>query len=195
MVNLKSTGQKARKQIWKHSHTHTHTLVYFSIHPSMKVKVKSVSCVQLLATLQTVAHQAPPSMGFSRQEYWSGLPFPSPGDPPNPGIEPSSPALQADSLLSEPPGNPSICIKNHEFLWYLQFQSNYTGFVLASFLYIFITPFSNNEKIDTYTVCCSVAKSCPTLCDPMDCSMPDSSVFHYLLELAQIHVHWVGDAI
>ena len=116
MVNLKSTGQKARKQIWKHSHTHTHTLVYFSIHPSMKVKVKSVSCVQLLATLQTVAHQAPPSMGFSRQEYWSGLPFPSPGDPPNPGIEPSSPALQADSLLSEPPGNPSICIKNHEFL-------------------------------------------------------------------------------
>ena len=51
-----------------------------------------------LATPWTVAHQAPLSMGFSRQEYWSGLPFPSPGDLPNPGIEPGSPALQADAL-------------------------------------------------------------------------------------------------
>ena len=46
-------------------------------------------------------------MGFSRQEYWSGLPFPSPGDLPNPGIEPRSPALQADALTSEPPGKPT----------------------------------------------------------------------------------------
>ena len=53
-------------------------------------------------TLQTVAYQAFPSVGFSRQEYWSGLPFPSPEDLPDPGIEPGSPALQADSLLSEP---------------------------------------------------------------------------------------------
>ena len=68
------------------------------------LKVKSLSCVQLFATLWTVAHQAPPSVGFSRQEYWSGLPFPSPGDLPNPGIEPRSPALQADTLPSEPPG-------------------------------------------------------------------------------------------
>ena len=52
----------------------------------------------------TVAHQAFPSMGFSRQEYWSGLPFPSPGDIPNSGTEPRSLVLQADSLLSEPPG-------------------------------------------------------------------------------------------
>ena len=52
--------------------------------------------------------QAPPSMGFPRQEYWSGLPFFSPGDLPNPGIEPRSPALQADSLLSEPPENPKV---------------------------------------------------------------------------------------
>ena len=51
-----------------------------------------------------VAHQAPLSGEFSRQEYWSGLPFPSPGDLPYPGIESGSPALQADSLLSEPPG-------------------------------------------------------------------------------------------
>ena len=55
-----------------------------------------------------IACQAPPSMGFSRPEYWSGLPFPSPGDPPNPGIEPlGSPVLQADSLLSELQGSPT----------------------------------------------------------------------------------------
>ena len=54
----------------------------------------------------TVAHQAPLSMGFSRQEYWSGLPFPSPGDLPDPGMEPRSPTLQADALTSAPPGKP-----------------------------------------------------------------------------------------
>ena len=68
------------------------------------MKVKLFSYIQLFATPRTVAHQALPSMEFSRQEYWSGLPFPSPGDHPNPGIEPRSPALQADALLSEPPG-------------------------------------------------------------------------------------------
>ena len=65
------------------------------------MKVKSLSCVQLFATPWTVAYQAPLSMGFSRQEYWSGLPFPSPGDLPNPGMEPESPSLQADALTSE----------------------------------------------------------------------------------------------
>ena len=69
-------------------------------------EVKSLSRVRLFATLWTVAYQAPPSVGFSRQEYWSGLPFPSPGDLPNPGIEPRSPALPTDALPSEPPGNP-----------------------------------------------------------------------------------------
>ena len=63
------------------------------------------SCLTL-ETPWTVACQAPLCMGFSRQESWSGLPFPSPGDLPNSGIEPGSPALQADSLLSEPPGKP-----------------------------------------------------------------------------------------
>ena len=71
----------------------------------MKVKVKSLSRVRLFAIPWTVAYQAPPSMGFSRQECWSGLPFPSPGDLSNPGVEPRSPALQADALPSEPPGN------------------------------------------------------------------------------------------
>ena len=60
---------------------------------NMKGKVKSLSHVWLFETPRTVAHQAPPSLGFSRQEYWSGLPFPSPGDLPDPGIEPGSPAL------------------------------------------------------------------------------------------------------
>ena len=64
--------------------------------------VKSLSRVRLFATPWTVAYQALPSMGFSRQEGWSGLPFPSPGDLPNPGIEPGSPALQADALSSKP---------------------------------------------------------------------------------------------
>ena len=65
--------------------------------------MKSLSRVRLFATPWTVAYQASPSMGFSRQEYWSGLPFPSPGNLPDPGIEPSSPALEADTLISEPP--------------------------------------------------------------------------------------------
>ena len=70
----------------------------------LKVKVKSLSRVRLFATPWTVSHQASPSMGFSRQEYWSGLPFPSPGDLPDPGIEPTSLTLEADALTSEPPG-------------------------------------------------------------------------------------------
>ena len=64
------------------------------------------SHVQLIATLWTVAHWAPLSMGFSRQEYWSGLLFPSPGDLPDLRTEPGSPTRQADSLLFEPPGKP-----------------------------------------------------------------------------------------
>ena len=67
------------------------------------MKVKLLSRVGLFATPWTVACQAPPSMGFSRQEYWSELPFPSPGDLSDPGMEPATPALQADALSSEPP--------------------------------------------------------------------------------------------
>ena len=68
--------------------------------------VHSLSRVQLFVTPWTVAHQIPLSMEFSKQQYWSRLPFPSPGDLPNPEIEPGSPTLQADSFPSEPPGNP-----------------------------------------------------------------------------------------
>ena len=60
-----------------------------------------------LALCDTVVRQAPPSMGFSRQDFWSGLPFPSPGDLPDPGVEPGCPALKADALPSEPPGKPN----------------------------------------------------------------------------------------
>ena len=88
------------------------------------MKVKSLSHVQLFATPWTAAYQAPPSMGFSRQEYWSGVPLPSPsyssspplimewvafsspGDLPNSGTESRSPALQEDSLSAEPQGKP-----------------------------------------------------------------------------------------
>ena len=69
---------------------------------SEKVKVKSLSRVRLFMTPWSVAYQAPQSMGFSKQEYWSGLPFPSPGDLSDPGIEPGSPTLQVDALPSEP---------------------------------------------------------------------------------------------
>ena len=69
-----------------------------------KEEVKLLSRVRLFVTPWTVAYQSPLSMGYSRQEYWSELPFPSPGDLPDPGIEPRYPALQADSLTSESPG-------------------------------------------------------------------------------------------
>ena len=82
----------------------------------VKVKVKSLSHIRLFATPCNVAYQAPLSMGFSRPEYWSGLPFPSPGDLPNPGIEPGSPALQADTLPSEPPGKSVITLKLINFI-------------------------------------------------------------------------------
>ena len=73
---------------------------------SKERRVKSLSRVQLCDPC-SVAFHAGQSMEFSRQEYWGGLPFPSPGDLPNPGIKPRSPTLQVDALPSEPPGKPS----------------------------------------------------------------------------------------
>ena len=80
----------------------------FSCHPASMKKVKSESRTVMSdsAILWTVTGPAPLSIGFSRPEYWSRLIFPSPRDPPHPGIEPRSPALQADALPSEPPGKP-----------------------------------------------------------------------------------------
>ena len=74
-------------------------------------KCQSLSCVWLFASPRTVAHQVPLPMQFSRQEYWSGLPFPFPGDLPDPGIEPGFPLLQAESLPSELQGSPNATTK------------------------------------------------------------------------------------
>ena len=71
----------------------------------IEISVWSLNRVQPFVTLWTAAHKTPQSIEFFRQEYWSGLSFPSPGDLPDPGIEPRSPALQADFLPTEPPGN------------------------------------------------------------------------------------------
>ena len=80
-----------------------------------KVREVTQSCPTLCNPMDC-SYQAPLSMGFSRQEYWSGLPFLSPGDLPNPGFEPGSPALQADALQSEPPGKSHIYFTSREAL-------------------------------------------------------------------------------
>ena len=102
-------------------YTPTHTQMYLKAHESMApVSTGSENSIQVIKkdlakslfkkALKVKVLVAPLFMEFSRQEYWSGLPFPSPGDLPNLGIKPRSPALQADSLLSEPPGKSLNCI-------------------------------------------------------------------------------------
>ena len=85
---------------------HSDVTLLSSLYLLRVVKVKLLSHVRLFVTPWTVAYQAPQSMGFSRQEYWYGLPFLSPGDLPNAGIEPGSPTLEADALTFEPTGKP-----------------------------------------------------------------------------------------
>ena len=87
--------------------------------------MKSLSHVQLFATPWTVVYQAPPSMGFSRQEYWSGLPFPSPRGLPDPGIEPGSPAFQADTLTSKPPRKPMLALLGLYWGWRIASKLTY----------------------------------------------------------------------
>ena len=98
---------------------------------SQKVKVKSLSRVQLFAIQWTVAYQASPSMGFSRQECWGGLPFPSPGGLPDPGIKPMSPALASRFFTAEPPGKPCFLLTLWNFIlvlnaWDLASLSRYS---------------------------------------------------------------------
>ena len=113
-------------------------LVHRSVHACV---LSHFSCVPL-CNLWTVAHQAPLSMRFSRHEYWSGLPFPPPGDLPNPGIEPMcpvSPALAGGFFTTEPPGKPSRAQRNSPVLsnttpvTTLSFPSS---FFLAAFLWL-----------------------------------------------------------
>ena len=117
-------------------------------------------------TLQSYEPQSPRllcSWGFSRQEYWSGLPCPPPVDLPNPGIEPMSPTLQVDSLPSEPPGNPKK-----------------TGVgSLSLHQGILLTPVS--------AAAAKTLQSCPTLCDPIDSSPPGSPVPGFSRQ-----EHWSG---
>ena len=96
-------------------------------------KGESLSRVRFFETPWTEAHQAPPSMGFSRQEHWSGLPFPSPGDLPDPGIEPRSPTLQADSLPSEPAWK--LCRKNSREPCWVTCKSEYSWVLLKTLLW------------------------------------------------------------
>ena len=123
--------------------------------------VQLLSCVRFFMTPWTVALQAPLSMGFPRQEYWSGLPFPPSGDLPDPGIKPAS-------LVSH-------CIDTRILYYCTTWEAPLCSISSVQFS--------------------SVAQSCLTLCDPMDCSTPGCPVHHQLLELAQIRVHQVSDAI
>ena len=109
-------------------HIHTFFFRFFSL-----MKVKSLSRVRLFVTPWTEAHQAPRYMGFSRQEYSSVLPFPSPGDLPDPEIEPRSPALQADALTSEPPRKP---------LFPYQIRSDQS----LSRVWLFVTPWTEAHQ-------------------------------------------------
>ena len=110
----------AKDLYWHSSYWRTNDIRCFN-------KEKSLSRVQLFVTLWTVAYQASPSMVFSRQEYWSRLPFPSPVDLPDPGIEPRSPALQADTLTSELPGKPILPPRK------VHVQSSRTGYSKNTF--------------------------------------------------------------
>ena len=105
LISLLPPPAKGR-QATVHQVSDLHFL-FFSITPTVWVHAKSLqSCPTLCNPMDYIVRQAPLSMGFSRQESWSVLPFPSPRDLPNPGIELKSPTLQADSLPFEPPGKP-----------------------------------------------------------------------------------------
>ena len=119
------------------------------------MKEKSLSRVQLFVTLWTVAHQAPSSVGFPRQAYWNGLPFSSPGDLPDPGIELRSLALQAYSLPSESPGNPI-----YEILPYIKYV--YSSYIYYIYIYILFQILFNYRLLqDTeYSFLCYTLGSC-----------------------------------
>ena len=131
----------------------------------MYVCIQSLSHVWLFVTLWTIACHPPLSMGFSRQEYWNGLPFPPPGNLPNPGIESTSPTLVDGFFTTEPPGKPRIAQKRGRYRFIGIKFLHHTG------------------------ICCLVGQLCPTLSNPMDCSPPGSS-FHRISQ-ARI-LDWVA---
>ena len=147
-------------------------LIYF-ITPMKWSEMKSLSRVQLSATPWTVAHQAPPSMGFSRQEYCSGLPFPSPGDLPDPGIKPRSPASRADASTSEPPGKP-----NHPYILYMISYSWFLQVTKNEFKWFSYAIQRTNSRIKLWVHVCvqSTHSHAPT---------------HYLIQFLSMKKCWV----
>ena len=108
------------------SGVHKYDFVQFMFFDVYERMLNSFVHAQLFVTLWTVAHQAPLSMGFSRQEYWNGLPCPPPGDLPDPGIEPAFPVpleFQLDSLLLSHQGSPLVCL--HTYLRYIYIIQTY----------------------------------------------------------------------
>ena len=103
--NIEIIGQPYSSTQHTHIHVHTKRRRNTSLDITESESEVAQSCPTVCDPVGC-RHQAPVSMGFPRQEYWSGLPFPSPGDLPDPGIEPGSPTLQADALTSESPGKP-----------------------------------------------------------------------------------------
>ena len=155
--------------------------------------MKSLSLVRLFATPWVVAYQAPMSMGFSRQEYWSGLPFPSPGYLPDPGIEPRSATLEADTLTSEPPREAHYHIMTPFIPNYpMRSALSEVNVVTLAFFWLVSMVYSFPSF---YFLFLLATESCLTFCDPMDCSTPGFPVLHCLLELAQTHAHWVSNAV
>ena len=125
---------------------------------------------------QYVACQGPLSLEFSRQEYWSGLPCPPPADLPDPGIEPRSPVLQADSLPTEPPSKPKNTGVGSLSLLQGIFPTQELNWSLLHCRWIFYQLSYQRSPELLCAVLCLVAQSCPTRCDLMDCNLPGSSV-------------------
>ena len=163
-----------------------------------------LSHVWLFATPWTVAHHAPLSMGFSRQEYWSGLPCPPPGDLPDPGIKPTSfmsSALAGGFFIPSATWTAQAKWWGQCWIWPCSWSPNTTRLSWRSRH----GPLEGGRHLLHYRnprpalLCHEFFKkslSCYlTLCDSMDCSTPGFPVLHYLPELAQTYVHWVGDDI
>ena len=162
--------------------------------PSPCLQAKSLSCILLFVTLWTAARQASLSTGFSRPEYWSGLPCCPPGDLPNPGIELTSLmscALAAGSLPLAPPGKPLALVPT----------------VLLS-VSVIVTPLGTSckwnhtafyswiSRLNSTPLCGLLFFSHWVVSDslqPLNCSMPGSPVLHHLPELAETRVYWVRD--
>ena len=131
-------------------------------------------------------------MEFSREEYWSGLPFPPPGDFTDPGIEPTPPSLAGEFFTTALPGKPYIITCRLKYTECKQAVHLYSNFTFRE---------GNRNKFKSilaieYSVqFSSVAQSCLTLCDPMNRSMPGLPVHHLLPEFTQTHFHRVSDTI